>query len=308
MAARLAPLVEQQLNEERIDAAPLPLLEQLYLPLAAVLARWCRSQSGTPVIGINGAQGTGKSTLCRLLQIVLEHGFGLRSALLAIDDCYRTRAERASLARSIHPLLATRGVPGTHDVDLLHQLLDRLTDPADHRPLALPAFDKAVDDRRPVAEWPVVTLPVDLVLFEGWCVGAVPQAEADLAEPVNRLEREEDPAGVWRRHVNRQLQKEYAPLFARLDLLIMLAAPDLESVLAWRSLQEQKLAARQPDGRSGQRIMDPPAIRRFIMHYQRLTEQMLAEMPGRADLVLSLDRDHRIAGIRTDSPRLRAMP
>lgn len=272
-------------------------LSAVYLPLAAALERRVRPHQGALVVGVNGAQGAGKSTLCRLLRPVLEKGFERRVAILSIDDLYLTRAARADLARTVHPLFATRGVPGTHDVDLGQELLASLRTLGVGQSLALPAFDKAVDDRLPQKEWPRVDGPLDVVLFEGWCVGAMPQAEAELAAPVNNLEREEDPDQSWRRFVNEQLKGDYRHLFAEIDLLIMLKVPSMESVFEWRGLQERRLAEASGE-RTGHRIMDAATLRRFIMHYERLTRAMLAEMPRRADLVLEIDKDQRITDVR----------
>src|SRR5690606_17219777 len=141
----------------------------------------------------------------------------------------------------------------------------------------LPRFDKAADDRAPAARH--VEGPVDVVLFEGWCMTAAPQPAARLHAPLNALERDEDREGIWRREVNRRLATDYAELFARIDLLVMLKVPDFEAVRANRRLQEQKLGA-------GPAVMDEAALERFLAHYQRLTEHMFAEMPARADILV----------------------
>ncbi len=272
-------------------------LTDIYIPLAAALKKKTERHDGPLVIGVNGAQGAGKSTLCRLLQIVLEHGFDQHVTSFSIDDIYLTCAERKKLAQQVHPLLATRGVPGTHDVELGLNLLSDLRELKTGQNLAIPRFDKAIDDRLPREEWMQVTGPLDLILFEGWCVGALPQVEEALAEPVNRLERVEDPELIWRRYVNRQLQEGYCRLFAELDLLIMLKVPGMESVINWRSLQEQKLNSSSSQQRH-HKIMDAAALERFIMHYERLTRTMLQEMPDRAHLVLELNSWHQIDGVR----------
>jgi len=259
------------------------VVEQHWRPLADDLAR--RAEAKRPlIVGINGAQGSGKSTLCRFLEVLLAER-GLRAVTLSLDDLYLTRAERQDLAREVHPLLATRGVPGTHDVALGAALLDQM---AAGESVALPVFDKAADDRaqspRPVEG------PVDVVLFEGWCVGAVPQPEGLLAAPINQLEREEDADGMWRRAVNQRLATDYAALFERLDLLVMLRVAGFEAVRANRLLQEQKLARRSPTGAG---LMDAAALERFLMHYERLTRWMLEEMPARADILFPIGPDQR---------------
>ncbi len=151
--------------------------------------------------------------------------------------------------------------------------------------------DKARDDREPESRWSVVDAPVDLILFEGWCVGAQPQAPGDLATPANALEAEEDADGRWRRYVNDALSGGYQRLFARIDFLALLAAPSFEVVLHWRTEQERQLRAARPDAPG---VMPDVAIRRFVQHYERLTRHILDEMPALADLLLRLDENRRV--------------
>lgn len=252
------------------------------VPALAAIADWLAVGARHRIVGICGPQGSGKSTISALLAEALARGAGLKVAILSIDDFYLSRAARARLADDIHPLFRTRGVPGTHDVALAVATLTALGAPGETR---LPRFDKASDDVVPVADWPVATGPADLILFEGWCVGARPEAAAALAEPVNALERNEDPDGRWRRAVNTALAGPYRALFGRIDRLLLLAAPSFDRVFAWRREQERALAARRPDGAA---IMDDAAIARFIMHYERLTRHIIAEIPERADALLPL--------------------
>jgi D-glycerate 3-kinase len=254
-----------------------------------------RAMDGPVVIGINGAQGSGKSTLCQFLEVLLvEHN--QRSATLSIDDLYLTRAERERLAREVHPLLATRGVPGTHDPALGLAVIE---DFRAGRDLELPRFDKSVDDRCPEREH--VDGPLQVLLFEGWCLGAQPQDNAALAEPVNALEAAEDPDLTWRRYVNEALDGAYKALFGELDMLVMLKVPDFAAVRRNRALQEDKLRACNP-GAPG--LMDAAALTRFLDQDERLTLHMLAEMPARADLVIEVDRDQRPVSSRPALPSL----
>jgi len=292
---RLRPAFLDKMRQHRLPEAAAANLAAVYLPLAA----WVHARkSAQPLIlGIHGAQGSGKSTLCDFLAFVLNAAHGDRVAVLSIDDFYKTRAERERMARAIHPLFVTRGVPGTHDVGLGLDTLGDLKNALPDASTPLPAFDKARDDRRPATEWPLFRGRPDTVLFEGWCVGAAPQAEAALREPVNALERDEDPFGIWRRYANERLRGDYARWFAELDGLIMLRVPGMNCVLGWRGLQESKLAENTaPD--ETHRLMDPAALRHFVMHYERLTRHCLEEMPGRADLTLFLDKAHRFERIR----------
>ena len=281
------------LADERI-VPPCPadkLLKQLYLPIAHWILSLSDSRTRhTPYfVGINGAQGSGKSTLCKLLSFVLQEGFGKRVVTLSIDDLYLTRQQRIALSQRQHPLLITRGVPGTHDIELGNQLFAQLRQNSGC--IRLPQFDKSIDDRADESSWPEVALPVEIVLFEGWCVGSLPQTPESLVTPINTLETEEDQDGRWRGFVNQQLAEQYQGLFEQLDTLLMLQIPDFSKVLEWRALQEQKL--QQVHGQHPH-VMDQQALHRFIMHYERLTRANLAEMPNRADLLLKLDDNHQI--------------
>lgn len=257
---------------------------------AAIIRSALVSAKRRPLIaGICGAQGIGKSTIAAELTAGLNTA-GISAATLSLDDLYLGKAARTTLARDVHPLLRTRGVPGTHDIALgltLFGALDR------GEAVRLPRFDKASDDRCAETGWAPIDPSLQVLLFEGWCVGALPQASAALAEPVNALEREADADGRWRRYVNAQLEDGYQALFARLDLLILLAAPGFAAVLDWRREQEAQLRQH----RSGPDIMSDGALRRFVEHYERLTRHILNEMPGRADLTIQLAADRSVHGV-----------
>lgn len=296
------------LQSLKIDLGLVDLLEQIYVPLGAWLVRRMQQQEGPLVLGVNGAQGAGKSTLFNLLESILCDGFGLQVVGFSIDDLYKTHAERETLGQTVHPLLATRGVPGTHDVDLGIEILQSLRNSDDNTITKIPVFDKATDDRCPSSVWQEWVGPADIIIFEGWCVGALPQDDEVLAQPINRLEQEEDPDGAWRDYVNTQLKQSYSELNGLLDVLLMLKVPSMDAVFEWRSLQEQKLAERvryfsdtqQPTDHL--RIMNEDQIKRFIQHYERLTRHMLDEMPGRADITMMLNENHKISDIQINSP------
>jgi len=261
----------------------------------AALRRATERASRRPfVLGLCGAQGSGKSTLSDRLAARLRES-GLTTAQLSIDDLYLTRAEREALAREVHPLFRTRGVPGTHDVALgldLFATLDR------SRPAPLPRFDKAADDRAPRERWQQADAGTQLLIFEGWCVGAHPQVADELVEPVNDLERDEDPAAIWRRYANDALASSYQQLFARIDLLVLLAAPSFDVVRSWRIEQEHDLRRKSDRGAAG--LMTDERVGRFIQYYERLSRHILAEMPTRADLVLRLGEDRSLHAVESN--------
>ncbi|MCH8498498.1 MAG: hypothetical protein LAT63_08460 [Marinobacter sp.] len=301
------------LADELIAAQGLPAdyshaVTEVIMPLAGRLVERQRVLGQPLVVGIHGAQGTGKSTLVLFLARMLTEVFGCPCASLSLDDLYLTRSERETLARQEHPLLLTRGVPGTHDITLGHQVLDLLLAARPGSEIRLPAFDKAVDDRQPFSRWPLHEGEAKIILLEGWCLAARPEPEVALLTPVNELEGQEDADGRWRRYVNAQLAGRYSDFYARIDYLIMLQAPSMAHVLAWRTLQEHKLAESRASAlkecNSSLRLMSDAAIQRFVMHYERITRHALAEMPARADLLLVVDERHRITRQHYRTPSL----
>lgn len=293
---------EALIRQEHLPDDFLTTVADYFYPLAQRLRDLQHARGRPVIIGVNGAQGTGKSTLALFLETLLNQHLDCPCARFSLDDIYLTRAEREANAKAIHPLLLTRGVPGTHDVALGNRVIDELLAAGPDNVVSIPAFDKARDDRAPMAEWPLHRGSVSIILLEGWCVAALPEADPQrLQTPVNTLEDQEDPDGHWRHFVNQQLAEPYQRLFGRLDYLVMLKAPSMECILEWRTLQEQKLAekmALHQNGASAARIMSPDQIKRFIMHYERLTRVMLAEMPQRADSLYVIDEQHRIEGVQ----------
>ncbi len=284
-----ARALDRFIAEHRLPDSFRNTATKFYEPLAAWLRR--RLESRAPfVLGINGAQGTGKTTLAAYLALTLGESGQYTVAILSIDDFYLTKAERRRLAQSVHPLLATRGVPGTHDVPMLSESLARLRKLEAGERYRLPRFDKAADDRADEASWPGIPGPVDLIILEGWCVGSIAEAEAGLETPVNELESDRDADGRWRRYVNERLATDYADVFAGLDALVFLQAPGFEAILRWRVEQEQKLAASSGADAAG--VMNERQVGVFIQYFERITRNNLEVIRNSADIVLELDQYH----------------
>ncbi|KRE88879.1 kinase [Frateuria sp. Soil773] len=242
------------------------------------------------VLGLSGLQGSGKSTLARVMKALAE-ARGLPTDVLSLDDFYYPRGEREALAREVHPLLRTRGVPGTHEIELLLSVLAALPRASDKLPVAWPRFDKGRDTRIPPSRWPRATRPPRLVILEGWALGLRPQLQSALETPVNALERDEDPDGSWRHWVNKQL-RGYQPLWRKLDALVVLQAPNWDVVMRWRSEQEANLLARHAP-----LAMDADTMVRFLAHFERLSRHALATLPALADSVVEYDTERHVTGL-----------
>jgi len=286
MTPDLVSLVKTFIEQEQLPDSYLETVQQWFEPMVEELLVRISAHEGTYVIGISGCQGSGKSTLAALLVNMLNGMLGLRCINLSIDDFYLTHLERQDLAREVHTLLATRGVPGTHDVTLAMNTIRQLSESGQ---VAVPRFNKAIDDRYPEQDWPRLSGPVDVIVLEGWCLSIGPQNEAELEECINALEQNEDADGTWRRYVNAAIGNDYLDFYGMVDYLVMLKAPDFDKVYEWRQNQEDKLAAAQSDtAGANNRIMSPEELQRFIQHYERVTRHGLQTLPEKADVVFQL--------------------
>ena len=281
--------ITRLIDAERLPASFRETVEHIYAPLASAIAKHIGKVRQPCIVGLCGPQGSGKSTGAATLRILLR-ATGHKVAVVSLDDLYLARDDRLQLAKTVHRLLATRGPPGSHDVALGHDVFDRLLHP---RETALPSFDKSRDDRRVEEEAEIFAGPADIILFEGWCVGAVPQDSQELVDPVNELERRSDSDAVWRNFVNRALAG-YQPLFARIGYLVQLLPPDFEVVSGWRKEQEAKLRVRTAPSDNKRHVMTDDEIDRFVQHYERLTRHIIEEMPSRADAVVQLGSNREL--------------
>lgn len=292
-----APWQRQFLTRHQLPDEYLETAQQWFVPLAESLASRARQASAPLVVGLNGSQGSGKTTLSDYLQAHWREHSQLCAVTMSLDDFYQTRAARQVLANQVHPLFATRGVPGTHDMPLLNDVLQQLITANSGSKIAIPGFDKAKDDRLPKAHWQVVTAPIDIILLEGWCLGAEALTQAELRQAQNTLEQQEDHEGIWRGAVNQAIQASFLPLYELIDVWVMLAAPSFECVLGWRKEQEQKLRVKlqqsgDENGSSG--VMSDEQLERFVAHFERLTRHCLNHLPNKVDHLFKLDSARRI--------------
>ena len=286
------------LGRHQLPESYLSMAESAFSPLIDEFNTQYQVNQKTYIIGINGCQGSGKSTLADYLCTVVAEKYHLATVALSLDDFYLTKAERIKLARKIHPLLAQRGVPGTHDVNLA---IDTISSLASGNKALITRFDKSMDDRVPEAISETITGHIGLIVIEGWCFGAKPQTPNSLIEPVNHLERSEDPDGVYRDYVNTALATQYPQLFELVDSTAMLRAPSFKTVFEWRLEQEQKLIEKLRSTKTDPAsvsTMSDQEIRRFIQNFQRITEHCLEEMPTRVDHLFQLNAARQIVDYR----------
>ncbi len=258
-----------------------PLAPADYRELAAILALDWKEQNRR-IVGISGGQGAGKSTLGRLIEAACAEN-AVRACVLSLDDFYLTRSERQKLAAEIHPLFETRGPPGTHDLAGCSKVITSLLGTGETE---CPRFDKGLDDcGAPVRK----RGPFDLVVLEGWCVGAEAQRADELDQPVNELEAREDGDAIWRGRVNDRLSTDYQELWTRLESTVFLEVPGLAAVRRWRLQQERWI----PEARR----IGEAEVARFVQFFERMTNEMLLQQPSRAEWVVSLAEDHSVAGL-----------
>ncbi len=264
-------------------------LDNAIYPISCKINERHNNHDGALVVGVNGGQGSGKSTLSLFLKIILEDIFDKRTTIISIDDLYKTRSEREDMSKNTHKMFMTRGVPGTHDVNLGIKTIKDLKDKKSK--VQLPSFNKSIDDRETISKSETVEHQPDIILFEGWCIGVESQSEEELLLPINSLEKLEDKDGIWRNFVNMIIDKEYRELFNLIDYLIMLKVPSFEKVKEWRELQEDKL---RETNLLGKKVMNSDEVKRFVEHYERLTKHMLNDLPRRSDIVINIDDSHNL--------------
>lgn len=291
--------IDEAIQQQQLPTDFSNTVEKWFKPIATEVAERAKHQPGSFILGVQGTQGSGKSTLASFICLLLEKEFQLSAVSLSIDDFYLTLEERKQLSENVHPLLLTRGVPGTHDVHLALETIENLRNNNSETSCLVPRFNKALDDRFNKDSWDEVRGRVDVIVLEGWCVGVPPQPESELAKAVNALEQEEDTNGQWRKYVNDSLKNNYTNLFNTLDALVVLSAPSFDCVYQWRLLQEQKLkdSWEKLNPSIPAKIQSPEQIKRFISHYQRLTEHGLKELPKKCDWQLVLSADHKITNL-----------
>jgi len=243
-------------------------------------------------VGLAGGQGTGKTTISSIIKIILEKYFKLKVFKISIDDFYKTRKERIALSKKVHPMLLTRGVPGTHDINMMLDFFKK-SKAKKFKNMKLPNFNKAIDDRFPKNKWNTINKRPDVIIFEGWCVGARAETNKTLKKSINSLEKANDHKLVWRKYVNQQLKTKYKKLYSQLNCMIYLKAKNFSLLQKWRLKQEHKLWLKTKK-KGGHKIMSKGDVINFMQTYQRITQNMFKNMPKYASIILNLNSNHQI--------------
>ena len=243
-------------------------------------------------VGLAGGQGTGKTTISSLIKIILTKYFKLKVFRISIDDFYKTKKEREKLSKRIHPMLLTRGVPGTHNINMMLNFFKKSKSKRFKR-LKLPTFDKAIDDRSKKDKWYDLREKPDVIIFEGWCVGARSEKNVTLKKTINSMEKFDDQKQIWRKYVNQQLKTKYKNLYSQLNCLIYLKAKNFKLLQKWRLKQERKLWLKNKKS-AKLKIMDKADVIRFMQTYQRITQNMFKNMPKYASIIFNLNSNHQI--------------
>ena len=247
------------------------------------------------IVGLSGGQGSGKTTISSIISIILRKYFKLNVFVISIDDFYKTRKERLILSKKVHPLLMTRGVPGTHDVNIMLDFFRRAKRKK-FKSLKLPKFNKAIDDRCNKKLWYSVKKRPDIIIFEGWCVGAKAEKTITLKKSINSLEKFKDKELTWRRYVNKQLQSKYKQLYDQLNCLLYINSNNFSLLRKWRIKQEKKLRLKNKRSNS-HKIMSNKEVISFMQTYQRVTRNMLKTLPKYASIILNLNTNHQIKSV-----------
>jgi len=247
------------------------------------------------ILGLSGGQGIGKTTISSIITLILKKYFKLNIFKISIDDFYKTRKERFLLSKKIHSLLMTRGVPGTHDINIMLNFFKRVKK-NNFKSLKLPKFDKAIDDRCKKSSWYTIKKRPDIIIFEGWCVGAMAQKNSMLKKSINSLEKTNDQNLIWRKFVNNQLKTKYKKLFGHLDNLLYLKAKNFNLLQQWRIKQEKKLWLKLKK-RKNLKIMNKLEVINFMQTYQRITQNMIKDVPKYASIIFKLNSNHQIKTI-----------
>lgn len=239
---------------------------------------------------IAGSQGIGKSTLMIVLEKTFISFYNIKILNLSLDDYYLKKKERVILSNKIHPLFITRGVPGTHDINMILKTIKDFD--KSKKIKSLPIFNKLTDDRSKKKK--LLNKKYDILILEGWCCGGTKINDKYLFKNINDLEKKYDKNYSWRNYYNNKLGNEYEDLFKLFDKKIFLKAPSFNYIKLWRYKQEKMLNKKFKKNKGMNKI----DIVYFISHFEKITKWMMKSLEHKADLVIKIDRNQSIKNIK----------
>ena len=257
-------------------------VKKFYLPLI----EFVNNNKGKKIL-LSGSQGIGKTTFIQLLKSTFKTQFKKNIITISLDDFYLDKNQRIYLSNNVHPLLKTRGVPGTHDIYCLSRVIDDLN--KEKFPINLPIFDK-LKDRRLKKIKKIITKS-DYVILEGWCLGCPPITKEYLFKNINNLEKLYDKKNIWRNYYNNQLKFNYKKLFNKFDSTIFFKSSSFKNVNKWRIKQENFLKKRSLNKSLG---MSDNQIEIFIQHYEKITKWMLINFKDMANIIIKINKHQKI--------------
>lgn len=253
-------------------------IKKIWVPLAFQIAHWRNAQSRVLIQGFLGGQGTGKTTLTKVLVLLLNK-LGYSTVSWSLDDLYLPYVDRVRL-RTRDPRMIRRGPPGTHDVQLGIEILQQFQ--RGEFPIALPRFDKSAHGGEGDRSEPELITQADIILFEGWFVGVRPI--------VSEFEIVADRQ--FAQAMNQQLQS-YVPLWELLDRFVILYVPEYQLSKQWRKQAEHQMIAQ---GKAG---MSDAEIDEFVEYFWQALhpELFIPPLLKQADLVLEIGDGHSVRSI-----------
>ena len=254
-------------------------IESIAIKLVKLITEKREGRSRPFIVGLSGGQGSGKTTLCQKLEELLINK-KLSCCVLSLDDFYLSKAKRRELADRTHPLAFTRGVPGTHDVNLLKEVLTNLSEKSPSNKIKIPIFSKLSDDLISKKKWRICPPHPQIILMEGWCIGAKPSFLSK--DPLTSWEKTNDPDGLWKSWTIIESVK-YQSVWDTLDFMIFIKQDNFEHIVNNRWNQEIK----NLENSGATHSVSQKDIREFCYHFESWTHALWKHLPTLANITIT---------------------